>query len=424
MSKKAIVQGLYFDTERKRYTHRPWVNGRRTERTLDARTEREAVKEFGRLGKVAPATSVKTLIQAYLDANTPGARRQKKNQADKYIAAERVRCSSLMDFFGNMKAEDCEVGHCIDYEKWRVKKIEKSGVSGGTTVDLDLVTLSNIFRYGTMNKLVDRNPFANGRPKFGTPQHCREHCCRSGDELHTIASALGGILALQFLFESTSGVRTGEALPLRRDASVGQPGHIRQDQGKRYLCICRLKQGDEDPYDYILINPALELVLAELDAFHAKRTTRSDWFFPGREADANTAVDPCALSHALRRVTKKLLPGRRLTSHGCRAFYVTWRRVQGIGLQTIADEVGQRSGVKLIQDVYGRNPPAWSSSDFSPFPKTVKPFWGGAGRSSTTFSTTKLRTVGIPQTTPDSEQADSSNIIVLPDSTLQHTRTY
>lgn len=236
--KFSVAPGLYFDHVRQRYTHRPWVDGRRTERTLKARTDREARREYARVSSAVPTpTSVAGLITAYLEAGAPGA--GVTPRSGEFAEGEKSRCKSLTAFFGSMKAGDVRVSHCLAYKSWRVKRIQRD-VTGGRTVDMDLGTLSNVFRYGAISGLVESNPMRE-RPRFrGEVEHCRDHCCRSGDELHATAKALGGILALQFLFEATSGCRTGEVLPLRRDAKPGQPGHIRSEGQDRYLCISRL----------------------------------------------------------------------------------------------------------------------------------------------------------------------------------------
>jgi hypothetical protein len=429
MSKKTetIEPGLYHDTLRDRYYVRPNINGRRTQRWLKARTRSEAIKEFFKRDHTVSAFSVVQCIDAYLEARTPG--RGILARDGDFARGEIYRCGMLKRFFGTLKAEMVNEGHCIAYQKWRVKQLTKD-VTGGRAVDMDLGTLSNVFRYCLrLNPpMVDKNPFASRHKFAGQVSHCRDKCPRSGDELHLVAAGLGGILALQFLFEACSGVRTGEALPLRRDASMGEPGYIRTEGGQRYLCIKRVKQGADDPYDYIAVNPAMSMVLRALERYHAGLAKPSVWFFPGRYTSEDVALGRNSLSDALRGVSKRVLPSGRpkLTSHGCRAFYVTWRRCQKVDLLRIAIEIGQRSGVGLILNTYGRSIPIWAQGDFSPWPKKVKPFWGEpeAVVDSTSSTTTVVSTWDISGGTPQHEDEQSTGSIVVCQNDLAHTLTH
>lgn len=375
------ITGLYYDDVRKRWLHRPYqTDGTRTFRTLKARTQGEAIKEFGKAGKHATSVaSVADLVAAYEEARYPGA--GVRPRQGKFALGEAARCKWLLDYFGSMKAEECKRSHILAYHKWRVGKLVKKNVTGGRTVDLDLGTLSNVFNYAVLNDLAAANPFAI-RSRFASDiEHCREHCCQSGDELHTVAKALAGVgrergvlLALQFLFEACSGCRTGEALPLKRNATDKEPGHIREVGGKKYLRLDRLKQGDNDAAAYILINPALAIVMQALDEWHTKQAKPSKWLFPGKLAGKHMTNQ--ALAHGLGRARRKLKIAQRLTSHGCRAFYVTWQRCEGVPLADIAKAVGHRSGVGLLLKTYGQELPAWAvPGDFTPFPKAIKPFW-------------------------------------------------
>lgn len=378
---RKVIKGLYQYLKDGCYYARPMnEKGQRTDKRFKARTDAAAITEFElwKAGgeEVVSKKTIAALIQAYRDANYPGAKMSQK-KADDFADGEKSRCDSLEAVFGQMKAAKMEFKHILEYRDERVAKIKKKRCSGLTTVDLDLGTLSNVFKHGLRLGWVKSNPMANRERFAGTPTLSRDKCCRSGDELHDVANALAPALALQFLFECCSGVRTEEALSMKRGAVDGEAGHIRTEDGKRGICIRRVKQGDQDPFDYLLINPALELVLGALDAYHAKLKKPSRWFFPGRNRVKDDVMDECALSHALAKVARKLFKGRRLTSHGCRAFYITWRVCQGADPYQIAREVGHRSGPALIHKHYARRVSAWAGKDFGPYPTTVKAFWHG-----------------------------------------------
>lgn len=369
--RKSVAPGVYFNDSTGRYSYRPWVHGRRTERTLKATTLGAALKEYHRrIDEPQTALDLEAVCAAYLEAGAPS--RAGAPRDEDFISWERRRINELLPFFRKITCEELRIHHCLLYRDWRVKSI-REGCSGLRSVDMELGTLSNAINYAVLKGDTDANRIL-GRPRFnvgGNVSHCRDHCPRSGDELHQLAGELmkrydGEVMGWQMLFEATSGCRTGEALPLRWDAAAGQPGHIRDE---KYICISRLKQGDDDPFDYIEINPALKRVMEGL-----KRWNSDGWFFPSARRKEK-AVQSSALSLALRRIVPKLLPGRRITSHGMRAFYVTWRRVSGIPVSQIAEEIGHRSGTGLIYSTYGRKVPPWAENDFSPFPKTVAEAW-------------------------------------------------
>lgn len=370
MGKVNVAPGVYHNPETNRFTYRPWVRGRRTERTLQATTLKEAIREYHLLNGEAQASKrVDDLFDAYLSANAPD-RAGNPRDVD-FVAWEKRRIKMLRMFFGKMDPAEIRLFHCLEYRDWRVKKI-LFGKSGLRTVDMELGTLSNALNYALLNGEIELNPIFK-RPRFNQSKlisHCRDHCPRSGDELHLIANKLferedSIPMGWQMLFEATSGCRTGEALALRWDAEEGRPGHIRDG---KYLCIGRLKQGDDDPFEYIEMNHALKLVVAGI-----KRWNKKGPFFKSFRKES--VIGPAALSHALRRILPELLPGRSVTSHGMRAFYVTWRRASGIPVYQIAEEIGHRSGVALIYSTYGRKLPPWASKTFSPYPETVDARW-------------------------------------------------
>lgn len=373
--RRLVAPGVYFHEEKGYYYYRPWVHGRRTERVLESRTLREALREYHRrVEGPQELTTVADLTRLYLEAGAPG--RSGVARDFQFVSSEKLKAEAFLPFFGKFVANELRIATCLAYKDWRAKRV-RNGFNGRRTVDMELTTLSNVLNYAVLKGEVEVNRIL-GRPRFRSGAevaHCRDHCPRSGDELHRLASALEPVLAWQMLFEATSGCRTNEALPLRWDAGQGEPGHVRSG---KYLCIARLKQGDDDPYDYIEMNPVLKLVVKSMREWRDTYFPGSPFFF--QSPRGQQPIGDCSLNQALRRIVKEMLPGRRITSHGMRAFYVTWRRVSGIPVAQIAEEVGHRSGVALIYTTYGRKVPPWATRAFSPYPKTVKAFWSNLSK--------------------------------------------
>ncbi len=89
----------------------------------------------------------------------------------------------------------------------------------------------------------------------------------------------------------------------------------------------------------IAVNDGLKEWLDDHKKWKQELYPDSPWFFPS-PYDTSEPLDISALSHALCRLRKpsgrgeKKQPAklkRKITSHGCRAFYVTVRRSHGIG---------------------------------------------------------------------------------------------
>lgn len=224
-------------------------------------------------------------------------------------------------------------------------------------VDLELNTLKNVFKFAVRSGWLLRNPLDFRRPAYcnsSTVRHCRECAPRSAEELHAHALFFfedpgTEVLGWQLLFEAFTGCRTSEALALRTDAKAEhEPGFVAGD----VLWLQRAKGGVNN---FFRVHPALALYLAAWRSWHDERQGGSLWWFPGTDGQ-RPGVD--TLSGALRRSSKLLHPGYRVTSHGLRSYYVTVRRSQGASDAQIAIELGQRTGPSLIVQVYGDNRPA------------------------------------------------------------------
>ncbi len=146
-----------------------------------------------------------------------------------------------------------------------------------------------------------------------------------------------------------TGLRTCEVLPLRVDAAPYQAGWMTPD-GKS-LCVCRAK-GQQKVNPFVQIHSGLRLALDGLFAWKAKHFPKSPWYF--RSAiDDDAPVTSAALARALIRASTDI--GKKITSHGMRAFYVTIRRSHGISDAQIALELGHTTGGKDQQSVGGNH---------------------------------------------------------------------
>ena len=165
-------------------------------------------------------------------------------------------------------------------------------------------------------------------------------------------------LGWQFMFEAYTGLRTCEALQLRTDAKPYEAGWISPD-GKS-VCVRRAKN-QQSVNPLVRVHEGLGAWLKAHREWKQNRYPDSPWYFPSYRNPETAHSDVGALGQALRRLEKKI--GRKITSHGMRAFYVTVRRSHGIPDIQIAWEIGHTSAGKTLASVYGGVPPHWLMDD-------------------------------------------------------------
>lgn len=378
---KAIGQGVYADDDGA-FWIRPTINGGRTWRKLAAIKRREAMAEgaamlsdqkraaFGLAKDPFRATTGETvdaLISDYLAARAPNRKLEPRSPA--FVAAEAGRLKWIREWAGRMPPADLRVSHCHEYRQWRLRRITKG--TGDRTVEMELVSLSNVLSYGVARGFLDVNLLKHGRPRYRTQdtiRHCRDVAVASGDELHVLADALfadprSEVLGWQLLFEAMTGCRTVEILRLRMDATTRDvPGFV----DGNYLFLARAKRG---VHPWALIHRDLQEVLDCHRAWHRERFPDCPWYFPGKSGIA--CVTKNALTQRLRHLCIEVgLPHR--TSHGLRSFYVTARRSMGVSDTQIAAEIGDKT-VDLIATTYGDLPPNWSGGTVMSWRPTGKP---------------------------------------------------
>jgi integrase len=387
MKRTALGGGLYRDERKGVFWVRPWIGGKRTWRMLDAKTERYAHEELrakftahsraqSGLAYNSPfQTDRETLADIanlYVLAGCPDKRLQPRGE--EFCAVEKDRLKHLLPFFGAFTLEQIRLPLLPKYQEWRVARREKTWFSGNRSVDVELVTLSNVLSYAVAIDRLDVNRIRTGRPKFrraADVSHSRERAIQTGDELHKLAAyffksskseAMGWLL----LFSAMTGCRNKELRRLRLDAkSIDEPGYIENG----FLFIRRAKSG---------LNPWINLengfgeMVESFLQWHQTRFPNSPWFFPGR-----TPMEPLqkdSFRHALYRGCEAcgLI---RSSPHGLRSFFVTKRRSDGVSDVQIAAEIGDRT-VALISQTYGDVPPNWfGKKQLSFYPSEGEPAW-------------------------------------------------
>lgn len=397
----SVGAGIYQDTAGT-YYHRPRIQGRRTWRRLASITAREAKREAAivksdharaQLGlcldplvKAAPMLTVATVVERYVAAGCPD--RHLKPRAGRALDAAVRDLGHISAKLGRAVPSELAVADCDRYHGSRTAELAGQRGPGHRTVELELCSLSNCLSWAARSGLIASNPLMHGRPTYRRSSDivsCNSSMADTDEELHRLAAYLlsdarSRTLGFQLLLEALSGCRGNEVCRLRWDAQrrgvSADPGYLDDHS----LWIHRSKHGCF-PYVLLDIEPGcspLRPLLASLRAWHDQEHPTSPWMLPGRSDQE--PIDGSSLTHALARATAALgLPHR--TSHGLRAFHVRLLRSRGIDDSEIAKRLGQRSGVALVERVYGRPEPGWfGGRHLDGLPASGKPAWDAWAR--------------------------------------------
>jgi len=410
-----VADGIFRHKTTRWLHERPTINGKRTWRSLETKNLKLGKEEFWRrrsaedrgedpyAERQAPAAEeekaraaafVGDALRRYGKDDCPD--RNRKKRPERTLAAEKANVEILLPFWDEVDPEDITLALCDRYHDKRVQDVTRG--EGDRTVDLELNTLRNALRWGCRCELLKHMPLPGGWPRYHTGaavHHCREFMAHDSDEVHQIASHLfdhgkSKVLGFQYIFENYTGLRTVEVLQLRTDAVPFTEGWISPD-GKS-LCVRRAK-GQANVNPFVAVHEGIREWLEAHEKWKQAFYPASPWYFPS-PYDPSQPVDISALSHALCRLRKpsgrgkEKRPakiGRKITSHGCRAFYVTARRSHGIPDVQIGWELGHTSLGKTLADVYGGVPPHWLIGD------GPKMSWLPAGRRAWTDASTLFR---------------------------------
>ena len=371
---KRVGERIYRDARTNHFYERPWVNGRRTWRLLPAvnlKVAREALASrrtdaaraalgLARDPYGPQSATVGEILNAYTAAGCPD--RELRPRRAQGLAAEGWRIGQLLPFWKARLAEKIDpVGDCQAYFAARRRNPARPECHGGRCVDLELATLSNALAWALRTRRAAVNALAADRPRFAgdVVVHCRDCAPRDADELHRLAAFFFAApasepMGWQVLLEAMTGCRTCEVLALRWDAAPGRPGYVENG----WLWLARTK-GGVNPF--VVIHPALTQCLTALQRWRQMRFPAAPWFLPSPRSPME-ALGVSTLAHGLRRACP-LVVGRRMTSHGMRAYYVTARRSQGISDAQIAAEIGDSTGASIISSTYGAVPPNWRGGE-------------------------------------------------------------
>ena len=283
---------------------------------------------------------------------------------------------NLENFFGNLTVDELAIVHCVQYHTWRVERTNKAkaaNVTGSRSAECELAALSSCLNWSALCGHIRTNPISNNRPRFvceSDIHHCTEFMPADDEEFHTLAkeffkSPQSEVLGWQTLLEGLTGCRTSEVIKMMIHTNHKAPKE--KDRvgafNEKCLWINRLKGGCEP---WVVMHRPLHDALVECRHWVRHRYPYSKYYLPGREGIM--PVGKNSLSHGLTRICNKLgLPNR--TSHGLRAYYVRVLRSQGISDSEISKRLGHKSGVQLVEKVYGKAEPGFAGErelDFLP----------------------------------------------------------
>jgi integrase len=340
---------------------RVWVEGKRTFRctgTDDATTARKILKEWENdlvLQEHGIETramilernrlSVGQVLKEYEEAGFPDRKMRSKTPAT--VQQEQKNLPRLAAFFREKAAISLTLKDCDAYRQWRAKggytwkrgEVTQQSRAGTRIVDIELQTLGNALTLSVRQGKLKLNPLA-GRPRYHAEEdtrHCRE-TAPTAQQLQMIDSALRQqshiVEADCVMFLAFSGLRVGEALPLKWEAVNWDEGIIHVRREKRGI----------NPFVPIL--PEMEQLLKQMQT-----RIRGDLLFPS----VMDASKPLAYPTLAKRLSKlcRSTQSRYVTLHGLRSYFVTQCRESGLPDAEIAALIGDKTGPAIIAQTYG-----------------------------------------------------------------------
>jgi integrase len=370
---RLVARGIWKDAAGA-YWQRLAIRGRRTWRRVYARTDKSAIEQVAaRISDHARSklqlavdpyerlATVGDCLEAYKKAGFPD--RWGRQRAPRTLQDEEKRWQRLLDSFGKHSIKSLTAAVI---QRWAADR------DAARAAELDVYSLRNALRFGHSTGLIKSNPLDGVTVRLrraSEARHCRDMMPESAAALHQVAAELfrrrdSAAIGWQLLIQSMTGLRTSEALALRMSGPVHGPGFVEND----WLWVRRSK-GGVNPF--VAIHPALRACLDAHAMWHRTTWPDSPWYFPGQVGHLNTN----AAAHALRRLCPKMKI-RPFTPHGCRAFFVTMRRSQGIPDAQVAAEIGDRTGASIITSTYGAIPPNWQGKAGLSWLPPGCPAWG------------------------------------------------
>jgi integrase len=360
---KWVGDGLY--EHKGKYYARVYISGRRTWRCTGKDTIKEArdwLRQF-REGKFAlrrgyespnvhlvqKQVTLGKLIDDYIAAGCPT--RKMHSKAPQTVKDETRYLRVARNHFADVAAASLSLADCDKYHEWRLGggyvsrfKVRGHDVTmhtngGNSAVDHELTALSNALNLAVRRRTLKVNPL-HGRARYASAaevRHCRE-VAPTPEGLQAITGWLRGrnemVDANLAQFLACSGLRIGEALPLKLD---------KVNLGEGLVNVHREKRGVNP---WVAITPELETLLQEMMAL-----ATSELLFPS-PFDASKPRDGSAFRRRLKAACKELgLP--HVTPHGLRSHFVTQARQSGLTDAEIAMLIGDKTGPAIIAHTYG-----------------------------------------------------------------------
>lgn len=318
------------------------------------------------------------LVAEYLAAGCPRLRaRTLEPRTGRSLADERRNLDTALAWWGQRTVAACGPRMIDDYAAARA--------AAPRAAELELNALSNALKYAVRRERIPGNPLAGRgaiRPA-GSIVHCHAEAPASTEELHALCRVLladprTSPYGAQLMFQALTGLRPGEPGHLRWDAPPGQPGSrstlTADGQTFDVLHVHREKHG---------INPAVRIHPALDDFLRVWRQhvgATSPFYFPHPRNPDLPAVPAgnaqgSFLDKALKRAAATIGVAGNRRPHAMRAFYVRVRRSMGALDSTIASELGERTGERLIVSTYGDPAGLRGDGKFTWLPATGAPAW-------------------------------------------------
>jgi integrase len=373
----------------------PWYltvyhGGRRVVRSLGTARDADAIREAKARLRLVAGSDTRT-VESFLAHSTRRAALTLDTLSREWVAAGMPRPNGArrtpiaqwriqgflgpsLRYWGNRAAEAIKPTDFAAFAAWK-RSNAPAGATGERAADLELVALSNLCAWAVAAGHITRNPFTE-RPRFresAAVEHHADHAPTSDEDLHRVLGWLlhheepGRVVAgAQLMFCALTGLRPGEPGALQRRQATGMeefPGAtitLPAADGAspaQVMVVHREKKGLNPA---VSIHPALDSFLHSWRQWLAVNVPTSAWLFPDPAHPSEPLVvvgnsNRSRLREHLNAAQAAVgLDDAGWTPHSMRAFYVSVRREQGALDATIASELGQSGGARLIEAIYGR----------------------------------------------------------------------
>jgi hypothetical protein len=187
---RCVERGIYRDVKSLTLFERPFIGGKRICRSLgttkitEAREElrrRKAARQGGE-NDTEPEylNTVGEVIRHYQDADYPD--KHLSPRSERTRKEEARHCALLLKYWESVRSKLTSIVSCDNYRDWRLRRIKQG--RGLRTIDRELMTLNNAFRFAYRRGQAGRNPLVD-RPRYQPSKHvvhCRQ-CMPGGTAL-------------------------------------------------------------------------------------------------------------------------------------------------------------------------------------------------------------------------------------------------